>query len=45
MPQHQHVLVTGSGAGGDQQLEAGQQPPPTAQAPVVYAQAWNQSVV
>jgi Integrase core domain len=28
MPQHQHVLVTGSGAGGDQRLEGGLQPPP-----------------
>jgi hypothetical protein len=27
MPQHQHFLVTGSGAGGDQRLEGGLQPP------------------
>jgi hypothetical protein len=28
MPQHQHVLISGSGAGGDQRLEGGLQPPP-----------------
>jgi hypothetical protein len=33
MPRHQHVLVTGSGARGDQRLEGGLQPPPTAQRP------------
>jgi Integrase core domain len=33
MPQHQHVLVTGAGAGGDQRLEGRLQPPPTAQRP------------
>jgi hypothetical protein len=29
VPQHQHVLVTGAGARGDQRLEGGRQPPPT----------------